>query len=113
MVAVVGTSKLYTVRTLGVLDVLGVLKVLRVLGRRLGRSLSALLLLLGWLCVASVLVDMNLFTVLRRLLSVNVLASRLELLLLLLRRLGAAESLLFVDADLFLDVGVVVVLRSR
>jgi hypothetical protein len=117
LVAVVGTSKLYTVRTLGVLDVLGVLKVLRVLWRRLGRSLSALL---GWLCVASVLVDMNLFTVLRRLLrrllSVDVLASsRVEVLLRrLLRRLGTAESLLFVDADLFLDVGVlVVVLRSR
>jgi hypothetical protein len=66
---------------------------------------------------------MNLFTVLRRLLrrllSVDVLASSrvkvlLRLLRRLLRRLGTAESLLFVDADLFLDVGVVVVvLRSR
>lgn len=111
LVAVGGTSKLYTVRTLGVLDVLGVLNVLRVLRRRLRRSLSALLL--SWLCVASVLVDMNLFTVLRRLLSVDVLAGGgVDVLVLVLRRLGTGGSLLLIDANLFLDLSVVV-LRSR
>jgi len=38
------------------------------------------------------------------------LGSLLKLLLLLGRRLGTTEALFFVDADLFLDVGVVVLL---
>jgi hypothetical protein len=63
---------------------LGAFKSLRLLG------LLRLLALGLWLSVASLLVDMDLFTVLRRL-------------------LGTAETLFFVDADFLLDVGVAVV----
>lgn len=156
MVAVVGSFKLYTVRSLGVLSLLRVRLGVRLSGVglsvrvnvrlnvrlsvglsvrrsvRLSVRLSALLLGLGlsWcrgrglgLSVAGVLVNMNLFTVLSRLLlSVNVLVRRLVkvvglsvlgLSVLRLSRLGTADSLLFVDANLFLDLSVVATLRAR
>lgn len=91
---------------------------------RLSVRLSALLLGLGlsWdlglgLSVAGVLVNMNLFTVLSRLLlSVNVLVRLLIVLglsVLGLSRLRTADSLLFVDVNLFLDLSVVATLRAR
>jgi len=130
LIAVVGSFKLYAISTLGVLRVLSVLdvRVLRVklsvlLLRLLVRLLLRLLLELLGLPVTSFLVDVDLLTVLRRLLGVEVLVrvlGRLALLLLLLLRLlkllllrlGTTEALFFVDANLFLDVSVVVVLRG-
>jgi hypothetical protein len=111
---VVGSFERYVVSTLSVL--------------RLLVRLGVLSGLLRGLSVASLLVDMDLLTVLRRvllrvlrvlcvlyvlclLLGLLVLLGRLlvlrVLLLLLLGRLGTTQALFFVDADLFCDVGVV------
>jgi hypothetical protein len=100
---VVGSFESYAVSTLGVLRLL-----VRLLVRmRVGLSV------LSRLSVASFLVDMNLLTMLRGLLMrvLRALLGRLLVLLMLLGRLGTTQALFFVDADLFCDVGIVV-LRS-
>lgn len=105
LVAVVGSLKLYVLSAMNVLRLrLGRLELrLRLLLGRLGRLLR--------LSIARVLVDMKLLTVLRGLLSVELLGlGSLLKLLLLLGRLGTTKTLLFVDVNFFLDVGVVALL---
>jgi hypothetical protein len=113
---VVGSFESYAVSTLGVLRLLMRLLVGLSALRLLVRLLVGLSVL-SRLSVASFLVDMDLLTVLRRLLMrvlcalLGRLLGRLLVLLMLLGRLGTTQALFFVNADLFCDVGVVV-LRS-
>jgi hypothetical protein len=133
LITVVGSFKLYAVsyavstlsvvrKRLGLVRKrLGFMKRLGLLRERLGllrlsvasflvdTDFFALLLrsvLLG-LSVACALVDAKLFTVLMRL-GRKLLGRLLRRLLELMGLLGTTETLFFVDADLFLDVGVVV-----
>ena len=105
---VVGSFERYAVSTLGVVRLRVRLDVVRLVMRL---DVMRLLAGFGVLCrlsVASLLVDADLFTMLKRMLCGLLGRLLVLLLLLLLRRLGTTQALFFVDADLFCNVGVVV-----